>query len=346
MQKFHQSQQITLLIQSTYHHFKSNYPDEEPYWIIRCIPKRSTKTTLKISRSDDLNWRVKNNEEKQDLNVSATSMEIEKTIIEDMNTPNKKKQRKKIEPLIYDNSSKDGGYGLHIPKKNITEKIITTTRVDHQILTDVKKEDVNISIETNPSQLDVVHVSSEVIICDHKILNDGPDITVVSTKEIREFKNLLSHASECQNKILMMGDAMKEVQHLLIKVKELMNFIKSGVHQFTIEQEQQFLKVSSISKNLCEEIEDQETKMLLSKTEKMIKKTMTVKDILKKFIDNQQKLNILKMTLMPVINSYSGFNFEEEVGKNGFILSLMEFIKHLNSIIKRIDEDEYNSDYD
>lgn len=297
---------IMALLDREYEKFKKFWPGEEPYWKISCL---KYKHRPKYDESDKCNWR-----EIKQYGHTQVVTPIDRINIK---TINRKTKEGTIQKRVKGLDSSGKCFDRPIQKKVHYEEILTedVEYVAYESEVSPAKVDVVMRFDT-PSELDIIHFQENVIT---HIASWGKDLsgTIMTNKSIDDMKDIVNFIESAQN------DVKSQLKAMELKYEMMLADIKMENEMLTRQlNEIQVVQIPELSH---------------------IKSNWTMKELVSKYVDVQQKLTIVKRKIEPILYKHSRLNYEELKKTHGFITSISHVIKYFDDCY---DSDDHLSDFD
>lgn len=341
---------VTILINNAYTQFKNLFPDEEPYWQIRCLKKRKDNV-MSVQ-----NWRSDNQDEKINLTFKAPDL-IPVKMLEKTQQIYKKINKKTFNPNI--KSSARFEEQPRMKSETILKKVEEEIKIKEELFIKCPFEtgSVSVSVVTSePTEVSLIKMESHRVETERfDLWSKNPNSAMIFFKEGDSFDIPFdSHYDENVAKILQsckvtkpqalqvlevikkMSDEKQTLRDEVLRLQKEINKSMLDLRQeilFLKDKYNEALKYATIDDNVL----DKEIKTKLG--------NKRVKDIVDAYISVQVKLNECKTQLLPKLKKVKSVDFDSDVKQMGFIRVLtMAFEDIWDRLLELGDQDE--SDYD
>jgi hypothetical protein len=366
---------VTRLLNKAYNDFKFLFPDEEPYWQIRCLRQRRKTLEEKISwRSNEKTskWESVSNKNKAKLFGSPEIIPIIK--VDEMPLSVLKKTTKKITKT---------GVSIKTPSHQNNVRREYKVSEEHDVI-ELKEElymkcpfqsgcfSIDL-ITKEPSELTLVRVGGNRLVTDNLDMwasEQKSALIIYKEKDVfdipwnsRYAENIASiiDSYEDQREKKLQGSLLiiQSLKQMNCELTEEVKKLQETVRTLTIESQREVKKIETQYKMIIEscisikkeKITDHVNKIKIgSDVEELIKKTFGDKkplEIIKSYIEIQMKLNKCKETIAPKLKRINSLNYNNRIKELGFIemfrLGFEDIWEHLELLTNH--EEDYDSDY-
>lgn len=304
------------LVQRAYDNFKRDYPEEEPWWRIVCMRKHYRSKYNLTPEDEKKNWRKFIYEDKPNGTIS-------KTIIEDN------------QPLSLQNK---------ITKVTNKHRVELTSQTGRIKLTPWVKEESKYTTETvhftqdmmnsMAQSIDVVYRKDEPVDIETTAIDNTMSVWGITSdrfiKPINVDGTKIIDPKDLVNVINELNKSLEEAR------SELEKYRKLWFDSVRDEEETQKLRII-----------DKDCDIELKRLNNVIKKDLTIKEVIVKYHQTQAKLNDCKSyTIKKMKDNFDPdeFDVDKKLKEFGFIGTLPRIIDYLISVVKC--NDGYESDFD
>jgi len=301
---------IQTLVEAAYYKFKSEFPNEEPFFRITC--------TRKFGRSERRTWRQGDKgmrvvERTGDVShhrvpLSGVSLDESEELKRDEKIKQRSEENRWISPM------------KTIPVKrtkikDADKKKILTTKFQYDAMIDVRFDEP-ITVSSIRYFIDTTNGLLKEIQEGYKVFMEDPAIW----KGTETIMMGVDHGVSFDEKLDRAIRALKRQDELKTSIEQKLNLIE------------EVTQTDAFSCFDCDEVVDN-----LRKT---FKTTLTVRDLADKYISTQKKLNDLKSSLIPIFKHYKYMKLFDMMEKDGFIKTVGFLVDFLHTL-----SDDQN-DYD
>lgn len=343
------------LIIATYHRFKEKYPDDEPWWKVSCYRKHPKINNTRILSNSDLrqNWRSGITNEIPDLSIPKTI--ITKTQINNKEMKYTEVKEHNPRALVDKNHPANENRVYKTCVRTWKDVVVEKHTTTNYVIPNLERYQVEIR-ENEPTMVDVMTYNSATIHVGQNLVFDSDfkdDISIITKEIALNSEQVPAIMERAFTERRLIEDKVVRQSEDLVNQKRIQNDLKIRMEEEEKTHNSKIIELKMVIAKLQGECDDtskklselerksnEEEQKILEKLSRIIGKKPTVAEIIGKYSDIQEKLNMIKQEITPICLKYSKLKLNDLVKEKGFILSIPSIIRFFRD---RYDDEEDNS---